>query len=35
MTGQHDLTVAAAARAIREREVSAEELMPALLALCN
>ncbi len=34
MTELHDLTVAAAARAIREREVSAEELMSALLARC-
>ena len=35
MTELHDLTVAAAARAIREREVSAEELMSALLARCS
>ena len=35
MTELHDLTVAAAARAIREREVSAEELMSALLAVCS
>ena len=31
MTDPHDLTVAAATRAIREREVSDEELMSALL----
>ena len=35
MTELHDLTVAEAARAIREREVSAEELMSALLARCS
>ncbi len=35
MTELHDLTVAEAARAIREREVSAEELMSALLAVCS
>ena len=35
MTELHDLTVAAAARAIREREMSAEELMSALLARCS
>ncbi len=35
MTELHDLTVAGAARAIREREVSAEELMSALLAVCS
>ena len=35
MTELHDLTVATAARAIREREVSAEELMSALLARCS
>ena len=35
MTDLHDLTVVGAARAIREREVSAEELMSALLARCG
>ena len=35
MTKLHDLTVAAAARAIREGEVSAVELMSALLARCS
>lgn len=35
MTELHDLTVADSARAIREREVSAEELMSALLARCS
>ena len=35
MTELHDLTVVGAARAIREREVSAEELMSALLARCS
>ena len=35
MTELHDLSVAEAARAIREREVSAEELMSALLAVCS
>ena len=35
MTDLHDLTVVGAARAIREREVSAEELMLALLARCS
>ena len=35
MTELHDLTVAESARAIREREVSAEELMSALLARCS
>ena len=35
MTELHDLTVAAAARAIRDREVSAEDLMSALLARCS
>ena len=35
MTELHDLTVAGAARAIREGEVSAEELMSALLARCS
>ena len=35
MTELHDLTVAAAARAIREGEVSAVELMSALLARCS
>ena len=35
MTDLHDLTVVGAARAIREREVSAEELMLALLARCG
>ena len=35
MTDLHDLTVAAAAHAIRERDVSSEELMSALLARCD
>ena len=35
MTELHDLTVAGAARAIREGEVSAVELMSALLARCS
>ena len=35
MTELHDLTVVGAARAILEREVSAEELMSALLARCS
>ena len=35
MTDLHDLTVAAAAQAIRDREVSAEEMMSALLARCS
>ena len=35
MTDLHDLTVVGTARAIREREVSAEELMSALLARCS